>query len=194
MGLYDDVEIPVEILKSQSDERILKYASLIKGEYAYFQTKNLDCCMLNFRFKKVDGKYLLYKDEVKGKFVPNPDKKALFSVYFEEESRAEVAQDITATFCAFDFFNSDTLDIVIDLKVKVIDGVFVSMECIEYEERDPGPRLKQMEDTMQKLKESAAYYKTFRGRAALLVRNILLSLHKRIYKFNNWLQKLSFKL
>ena len=96
MGPYDDVEIPVEILKSQSDERILKYASLIKGEYADFQTKNLDCCMLNFRFKKVDDKYLLYKDEVKGKFVPNPDKKALFSVYFEEESRAEVAQDITA--------------------------------------------------------------------------------------------------
>lgn len=194
MGLYDDVAIPVELLKAQADERIKKYASLIKGEYADFQTKNLDCCMLNFRLKKVDDKYLLYKDEVKGKYVPNPDKKSLFSLLFEEESCTEIAQDITSTFCAFDFFNSDTLDIVIDLKVKVIDGVFVSMECIEYEERDPGPRLKQMEDTMQKLKESAAYYKTYRGKAARLVRKFLLSLHKRIYKFNNWLQKIAFKL
>lgn len=194
MGLYDNVAIPVELLKAQADERIKKYASLINGEYADFQTKNLDCCMLNFRFKKVDDKYLLYKDEVKGKFVPNPDKKSLFSVLFEEESCTEIAQDITSTFCAFDFFNSDTLDIVIDLKVKVIDGVFVSMECIECEELDPGPRLKQMEDTMQKLKESAAYYKTCRGKVARLVRKFLLSLHKRIYKFNNWLQKIAFKL
>lgn len=194
MGLYDNVEIPVELLKAQPDERIQKYASLIKGETADFQTKNLDCAMLEFKLKKVDDEYRLFKVNITGKFLPNEDKKSIFSVYFEEESRTEVAQDITATFCAFDFFDSDTLDIVIDLKIKVIAGVFVSMECVEYEERDPGPRLKQMKDTMQRLKECSAYYKTFRGRAALLVRKILLSLHKRIYKFNNWLQKLSFKL
>lgn len=194
MGLYDDIEIPIELLKAQSDNRIQKYASFIKGDHADFQTKDLDCCMLNFRFKKVDDKYLIYKDDIKGKFIPNPDKKSIFTVYFEEESRTEVAQDITATFCAFDFFNSATLDIVIDLKVKVVDGVFVSMECVEYEERDPGPRLKQMEDTVRRIKESSAYYKTFKGKTALLTRKFLLYLHRRIYNFNNWLRKIAFKI
>lgn len=194
MGLYDDVAIPVELLKAQSDDRIQKYASMLEDELADLQTKDLDCVMQNYRFKKVDDKYLLYKDVVKGAFVENGDKKSLFNVSFVEESRTEVAQDITATFCAFDFFNSDTLDIVIDLKVKVIDGVFVSMECIEYEERDPGPRIQRTEEVMQRVKESAKYYKTLRGRTALLIRRILLSIHRRLSKFNSWLQKLSFKL
>jgi hypothetical protein len=194
MGLYDEVTIPVELLKAQTDERIKKYAALIKGKHADFQTKNLDCSMQKYNLRKVDDKYIFYKDVVKGKFVDSKDNKYIFGFYFEEESRTEVAQDITATFCAFDYFNSDTLDIVIDLKIKVIDGVFVSMECIEYEEQDPKLRIKNMEETIIKIKESEAYYKTFRGKSAVLIRKILLSFYKRIHKFNSWLHKLAFKL
>ena len=194
MGLYDDVTIPVELLKAQPDERIKKYAALIKDDHADFQTKDLDCSMQKYNLRKVDDKYLFYKVVVKGKFVESKDKKSIFGFYFEEESRTEVPEEITDTFSAFDYFNSDSIDIVIDLKVKLVDGVFVSMECVEYEERDPKPRIKQMEETMRKIKEDTAYYKTFRGKTAILIRKILLNIHYPAAKFIDWLQKVAFKL
>lgn len=194
MGLYDDVTIPVELLKAQPDERIKKYAALIKDEHVDFQTKDLDCSMQKYNLRKVDDKYLFYKVVVKGKFVESKDKKSIFGFYFEEESRTEVPEEITDTFSAFDYFNSDSIDIVIDLKVKLVDGVFVSMECVEYEERDPKPRIKQMEETMRKIKEDTAYYKTFRGKTAILIRKILLNIHYPAAKFIDWLQKVAFKL
>ena len=194
MGLYDDVTIPVELLKAQPDERIKKYAELIKDEYVTFQTKDLDCSMQKYNLRKVDDKYLFYKVVVKGKFVESKDKKSIFGFYFEEESCTEVPEEITDTFSAFDYFNSDSIDIVIDLKVKLVDGVFVSMECVEYEERDPKPRIKQMEETMRKIKEDTAYYKTLRGKTAILIRKILLKIHYPLAKFIDWLQKVAFKL
>lgn len=194
MGLYDDVTIPVELLKAQPDERIKKYAALIKDEHVDFQTKDLDCSMQKYNLRKVDDKYLFYKVVVKGKFVESKDKKSIFGFYFEEESRTEVPEEITDTFSSFDYFNSDSIDIVIDLKVKLVDGVFVSMECVEYEERDPKPRIKQMEETMRKIKEDTAYYKTFRGKTAILIRKILLNIHYPAAKFIDWLQKVAFKL
>lgn len=194
MGLYDDVTIPVELLKAQPDERIKKYAELIKDEYVDFQTKDLDCSMQKYNLRKVDDKYLFYKVVVKGKFVESKDKKSIFGFYFEEESRTEVPEEITDTFSSFDYFNSDSIDIVIDLKVKLVDGVFVSMECVEYEERDPKPRIKQMEETMRKIKEDTAYYKTLRGKTAILIRKILLKIHYPLAKFIDWLQKVAFKL
>lgn len=194
MGLYDDVTIPVELLKAQLDERIKKYAAVIKDDHAYFQTKDLDCSMQKYNLRKVDDKYLFYKDLVKGKFVADKDKKSIFGGYFEEESRTEVPEEITDTFFAFDYFNSDSIDIVIDLKVKLVDGVFVSMECVEFEERDPKPRIKQMEETMRKIKEDTAYYKTFRGKTAVLIRKMLLNIHYPVAKFSDRLQKIAFKL
>lgn len=194
MGLYDDVTIPVELLKAQPDERIKKYAELIKDEYVDFQTKDLDCSMQKYNLRKVDDKYLFYKVVVKGKFVESKDKKSIFGFYFEEESRTEVPEEITDTFSSFDYFNSDSIDIVIDLKVKLVDGVFVSMECVEYEERDPKPRIKQMEETMRKIKEDTAYYKTLRGKTAILIRKMLLKIHYPLAKFIDWLQKVAYKL
>lgn len=194
MGMFDTVHVPVELLKAQEDTRIKKYASLIDSETTDFQTKDLYSAMDTYYLKKVNGKYLLHKDHVEREVVETDDKKSIFGFYFNEISRKCIQELITDTICLFDYYNSDTIDIVIDLKVKLVDGVLVSMECVEYEERDPKPRIDMENDTMKALKESAAYYKTFRGKVARACREVLLSIHKRIYKFNNWLQKIAFKL
>jgi hypothetical protein len=194
MGMYDTVHVPVELLKAQPDTRIQKYAGLFKCEVTDFQTKDLESCMQEYLFKKVDAGYLLHEEKVDGEIVKTNGGKSILDFYFEEKSRACLPALITETICLYDYYNSDTIDIVIDLKVKVVDGLFISMECIDYEERDPKPRIDQLNETMQRLKESAAYYKTFRGKLALTTRKVLLCVHRKIYKFNNWLQKLTFKL
>lgn len=194
MGMYDTVHVPVELLKAQEDERIKKYASLIDSETTDFQTKDLDSVMNTYYLKKVNGKYLLHKDHVESEVVETDNKKSIFGFYLKEISRKCIQELITDTVCLFDYYNSDTIDIVIDLKVKLVDGVFISMECVEYEERDPKPRIEMYAATMKEIQESAAYYKTFRGKVARACREVLLSIHKKIYNFNNWLQKIAFKL
>jgi hypothetical protein len=194
MGMYDTVYVPVELLKAQGDERIKKYANLIDSETTDFQTKDLYNVMATYYLKNVDGKYLLHKDYVESEVVKNDDKKSIFSFYINEISRKCIPELITATFNLFDFYNSDTIDIIIDLKVVVVDGVLTSIECVEYEEQDPKPRIDREKETIKLLRESTAYYKTFRGKLALIVRKVLLSIHKKIYKFNNWLQRIAFKL
>lgn len=194
MGLYDTIHVPVELLKAQVDTRIQKYAGLLKGDVTDFQTKDLESCMQDLYFKKVDGGYLLHEEKVDGTLVKINGGKSIHDFYFEEKSRTCLPALITETICLYDYYNSDTIDISIDLKVKVVDGFFISMECIEYEERDPKPRIAKLNETMQRLKESAAYYKTFRGKLAFAARKVLLKIHRNMYKFNNWLQKLAFKL
>jgi hypothetical protein len=194
MGMFDTVYVPVELLKAQEDARIQKYASFIDSESTDFQTKDLDSVMDTYHFKKVNGKYLLHKDHVEREVVETDDKKSILRFYFKEISRKCIQELITATFYLYDYYNSDTIDIVIDLKVKLVDGVFVSMECVEYEERDPKLRIEMKAATMKEIQESAAYYKTFRGKVARACREVLLSIHSKIYKFNNWIQKIAFKL
>jgi hypothetical protein len=194
MGMYDTVHVPVELLKAQGDERIKKYASLIDSETTDFQTKDLDSAMDTYYLKKVNGKYLLHKDHVESEVVETDDKKSIFGFYLKEISRKCIQELITDTICLFDFYNSDTIDIIIDLKVVVVDGVVTSIECVEYEEQDPKPRIDRTKETIKLLRESTAYYKTFRGKLALIVRSVLLYIHKKIYKFNNWLQRIAFKL
>lgn len=196
MGLYDTVNVPVELLKSQADTRIQKYAGLLKGEVADFQTKDLDNAMQDYYLKNVGGAYLLHKDNVEGEMVKTKEGggKSIFDFYFDEKSRTCLPEIITETISLFDYYNSDTVDIVIDLKVTLVDGFLTSMECVEYEERDPKPRIDQLNETMKKLRDSAAYYKTFKGKVALALRKVLIKIHRKIYRFNNWLQKISFKL
>jgi hypothetical protein len=194
MGMYDTVHVPVELLKAQGDERIKKYASLIDSETTDFQTKDLDSAMDTYYLKKVNGKYLLHKDHVESEVVETDDKKSIFGFHINEISRKCIQELITDTICLFDYYNSDTIDIVIDLKVKLVDGVLVSMECVEYEERDPKPRIDMENDIMRQMQESRAYYKTLRGNLAWTCREALLSIHKRISKFNKWIQKIAFKL
>ncbi len=192
--MFDTVHVPVELLKAQEDERIKKYAGLLQGDVTDFQTKDLDNALQTFHFKKVDGGYLLHEEKVDGKMVKTNGGKSFLDFYFEEHARACLPVLITETIHLYDFYNSDTLDIVIDLKAIVVDGFLTSMECVQYEERNPKPRIDQLNDTMQRLRDSAAYYKTFRGKLALSVRKVLLIIHKKLYKFNNWLQKVAFKL
>ena len=139
--MFDTVHVPVELLKSQEDERIKKYAGLLKGDDADFQTKDLDNILQDFYFKKVDGGYLIHEEKVDGKMVKTDGGKSILDFYFEENSRTCSPVLITETIHLFDFYNSDTIDIVIDLKVTVVDGFLTSMECVEYEERDPKPRI-----------------------------------------------------
>jgi hypothetical protein len=68
------------------------------------------------------------------------------------------------------------------------------MECIEYEEKDPTPRIERNNETMKIMEADAAYYKTFRGKVARAISKVLLSIHYKLEKFNNWLQKVAFKL
>jgi len=194
MGMYDTVYVPVALLKAQEDTRIKKYASLIDSETTDFQTKDLDSAMDTYYLKKVNGKYLLHKDHVEREFVETDDKKSIFGFYLNEISKKCIQELITDTVCLFDYYNSDTIDIVIDLKVKLADGIFISMECVDYEERDPKPRIEMYAATMKEIQERAAYYKTFRGKVSRACREVLLSMHKKIYNFNNWLQKIAFKL
>lgn len=153
--MYDTVYVPVELLKAQEDTRIKKYASLINSETTDFQTKDLYSAMDTYYLKKVNGKYLLHKDHVEREVVETDDKKSIFGFYINEISRKCIQELITDTICLFDYYNSDTIDIVIDLKVKLVDGVLVSMECVEYEERDPKPRIDMENDTIKALKESS---------------------------------------
>jgi hypothetical protein len=194
MGMYDTVHVPVELLKSQGDTRIQKYANLITNDDADFQTKDLDSVMNTYYLKKVNGKYLLHKDHVESEVVETDNKKSIFGFYLKEISRKCIQELITDTVCLYDYYNSDTIDIVIDLKIKLVDGVFISMECVEYEEQDPKPRIQREEHVKNMMIESAAYYKTFRGKAAIVLRKALLVIHKNINNFNNWLQKVAFKL
>jgi len=194
MGLYDDVSVPIELLKAQEDERIKKYAALLTGVNVDFQTKSLDCCMQEYVLKKIEDKYVLHKENVERECVESPDSKSIFKFHFVEKSRTTTPELITATLSMCDYYNSDTLDIFIDLKMELVAGVVTSIVCALYEERDPAPRLQRNKEMVQKMKESAIYYKSFRGRAAIVLRRALFAIHKKIDKCNGWLQRLAFKL
>jgi hypothetical protein len=194
MGMFDTVHVPVALLKVQEDTRIQKYASLLKHEVTDFQTKDLYNVLQNYHFKNVDGKYLFHKDEVEGEYVKNENPNEIFGFHFNETARSCNPELITDTVCLYDYYNSDTIDISIELKVKLVNGVLVSMECIEYEETDPTPRIERKNETMKMVEAQAAYYKTFRGKVARASREVLLSVHYKLEKFNNWLQEVAFKL
>jgi len=194
MGLYDDVSVPIELLKAQEDERIKKYAALLTGVNVDLQTKSLDCCMQEYVLKKIEDNYVLHKENVERECVESPDSKSIFKFYFVEKSRTTTPELITATLSMCDFYNSDTLDIFIDLKMELVAGVVTRIACALYEERDPAPRLQMNKEMVQKMKESAIYYKSFRGKAAIILRRALFAIHKKIDKCNGWLQRLAFKL
>lgn len=194
MGLYDDISIPVELLKASDDARIRKHASLLSGDTASFQTKDLDCVMQQYELKKVGDQYVLHKDIVESEVVKHKNSDSPFNFHFVEKSRTSSRQHVSDTIMAYDYFTSDAVDISIDLKIKLVDGVLMTLDCFTYEERDPTARIKMQNEAMQKLKDSIAYRKTLLGKLTLCVRNVLLCLHKNISTFNSRLLRCICKL
>ena len=194
MGLYDDISLPIELLKENSDEHIKKYASLFSTDTAAFQTKDLACAMLEYDFQKLDNEYVLHRDVVERELVENKASKDIFKFHFNEKTRTSVREHTTATILVYAYYTSTTVDISIDLELRLVDGVLFSVACTSYKENDPAIRIKMYAEAMQKLKDSIAYHKTFRGKSALVVRRLLLRLHKNLCKFNSWLLRCIHKL
>jgi hypothetical protein len=194
MGLYDDVTVPIEVLKLQDDARIQKYVALLSGDSVSFQTKSLDCALRQYELKNIAGSYVLHLEHVETEFIKSDDPNAIFKFYPKVKSRSSNPELITSTLFVYDYYNSDTLDISIDLHLVLVSGVLVRVDCVKYEERDPAPRIKMLQETMSRMKETAAYYDTLRGRVALLIRRVLLATHRKAQNWINLLQEIAFKL
>ena len=109
-------------------------------------------------------------------------------------STETIPHDITTTIICYDYLQTESLDVSIDLKIVFINGKVNEISLFKYEEEDSAPRLEREEKITEKLKKQISFSKTIRGKCQRKLGNILYKISKIFLSIGSQIQKLSFKL
>lgn len=209
MGMYDTIDFPAEILRQFKDERLQKYVRLASGDSDFplsFQTKDLYRTLDIFHFVKNDrGEYVMHQyrptRDVRIDLPDSPDQLSwsdimdmVVSPDKKENERKSVPHIITRTIDCIDVFDSNEIDITIDIRVILNSGKVQAIEVLEYTEKDPTERLLGEAELLKSINETQAYSKTIRGRINRRVRKFLHFICRGLQKLQNAIMKVSFKL
>lgn len=187
MGLFDNIIVSKSRLLG-IDEKIDKYLSLVEGEEISLQTKDFDQALATY---SIENDSLTYE---KNNCEWVSDENHFLKGYMKTISTETIPHDITTTIICYDYLQTESLDVSIDLKIVFINGKVNEISLFKYEEEDSAPRLEREEKITEKLKKQISFSKTIRGKCQRKLGNILYKISKIFLSIGSQIQKLSFKL
>lgn len=185
MGLFDTIIFHKSVIQGISPE-VDKYLQILNEEEVSMQTKDFDCLMRNFFIEDKE----LFFEKVESKWVEGDSP---FGGFLEPISKEKLPYKTTCTIRAYDFLQSEPVDIWIEFEMVFIEGVLQKTSLIEYKETDSAPRIERSKQWQKELDESIKFGKTFRGKMHRAFGRFLGKLSRQIIKFGNCIQRISFK-
>lgn len=185
MGFFDTIIFNKSVIQGL-DPKVDKYLQLLGESELGFQTKDFDCLLRNFFIE--DGK--LFLEHVESTWV---EEDGPFGGFVEPISKEKKFYNKTCSIQAYDYLNSEEVDIWIEIQFVFIDGVLQKTSLVKYEETDSAPRIEREKQLQKKIAESIEFGKTFRGKVQRAFGQFLGKLSRKIINFGNLIQRISFK-
>jgi hypothetical protein len=185
MGLFDTIIFNKSVIQG-TDPKVDKYLTLLGENELGWQTKDFDCLLSNFFIE--EGK--LFEEKVEKRWV---EENGPFGGFLEPISKEKIPYNKTCTINAYDFLQSETVDIWIEMDFVFIDGVLQKTSLVKYEETNSAERLERLAKFQKELSESIKFGKTFRGKMQRAFGNFLGLVSRKIINLGNYIQRISFK-
>lgn len=185
MGMFDTIIFNKSVIQGL-DPKVDKYLRILGESELGFQTKDFDCLLQNFFIE--DGK--LFLEHVESRWV---EENGPFGGFLEPISKEKKFYNKTCTVQAYDYLNSEEVDIWIEFEIVFIEGVLQKITLIKYKETDSAPRIERSKQWQKELDESIKFGKTFRGKMQRAFGRFLGKLSRKIINFGNLIQRISFK-
>lgn len=185
MGMFDTIIFNKSVIQGL-DPKVDKYLRLLGESELGFQTKDFDCLLQNFFIE--DG--CLFEQHVETRWV---EESGPFGGFMEPVSKEKKPCNKTCTVQAYDMFDSEEVDIWIEIQFVFVDGVLQKTSLVKYKETDASIRIEREKQFQKQLAESIEFGKTFRGKMQRAFGRFLGKLSRQIIKFGNLIQRISFK-
>lgn len=183
--MFDTIIFNKSVIQGLSLE-VDKYLQILGAEEVSLQTKDFDCLMRNFF---IEDKALFF-EKVESKWVEGSSP---FGGFLEPISKEKLPHETTCTIRAYDFLQSEPVDIWIEFEMVFIEGVLQKISLVEYKETDSAPRIERSKQWQKELDESIKFGKTFRGKMCRAFGRFLGKISRQIINFGNLIQRISFK-